>query len=300
MATISFILEHKLFAFVIMVLNILIIQALYTKITILLNRNVNDAKADRGGKQTFRKIKERINDTINNLERSEKKLDFYERAKRHVRRAGFRGKYAAVIYLFLKWIAPFLFAAVAFIHNYPDFKRPIIVAVLMFLFVEYAIWSGRMEMSRKFKNSVYRIYKYLNNQISSGVPIREAIASVYEIVSDKEISALLLKMGSLYIQLNDIDLALDDFKSNFNLQEADALAVAIKQGIDTGDNSNILERQERTMFKKYINHIQAETKAQSNFVIASALCFLSIIVIMIAIPMYNDTIDGLSKIFITP
>ena len=300
MATISFILEHKLFAFVITILNILFIQALYTKITILLNRNVNDAKAERGGKQTFRKIKERINETINSLERSEIKPDFYERAKRRVNQAGFRGKFATVIYLFLKWIAPLLLAAVAFTLNYPDFKRPILVAVLIFTIVEYAIWSGRMGMSRKFRNSVYRIYKYLNNQISSGVPIREAIASVYEIVSDKEISTLLLKMGSLYIQLSDIDLALDDFKSNFNLQEADALAVAIKQGIDTGDNSNILERQEKTMFKKYINHIQAETKAQSNFVIGSAICFLSIIVILIAIPMYKDTIEGFSKIFITP
>jgi len=68
--------------------------------------------------------------------------------------------------------------------------------------------------------------------------------------------------------------------------------------VDTGDNRELLERQEDIMFKKYFNYIQAETDSCRNRSVVAAAVFVAIVAVMIIVPMLGEMSRAAGKIFI--
>lgn len=222
----------------------------------------------------------------------------YIRARSKVKKAGYRSEYAAFIYLGIRFaVTPIVFI-IALILNYPDVIRPLASAVLINSSMEMILAAKKRSFNMRFQKYIYKIYKYLYNQISSGVKPKDAVCSVYEAVEDPELRAILIRLAARYELTLDIDSALEEFRSNFDTHEAETLCLALKQGIETGDNKELLSRQEDVMFKKYFNYIQAETDSCRNRSVAAAAVFVAVISVMIIVPMLNDVSDAIGKIFI--
>ncbi len=225
------------------------------------------------------------------------KSSLYDKARTKMNRAGYRGKYAAETYLLLKFLAvPALFV-LAIIMNYPDVSKAVILAAAAWLITEDVIRRKRKRINLMLQKNIYKIYKFLHNQISSGVKVTDAIKCVYEIADDKHLREALVKLAARYELTLDIDTSLDELKMFFDAQEIETLCVVLKQGVLTGDNQDILGRQEDIMFKKYFNFIQAETdNCKARCVVAAAM-FVAIIVIMISVPLLIDAATAFGKIF---
>lgn len=225
-------------------------------------------------------------------------MDIYRKAEAKLRKAGYKGEHAPAAYLAVRFVlSPAVFLAV-FLLNYPDIIRPLASVILINTAAESVISSGTRKINLRFRKYIYKIYKYLHNQISSGVRPTDAVRSVYEVTDDKELRGILIRLAARYELTLDIDAALEEFRSNFDAHEAETLCVALKQGIETGDNKELLARQEDVMFKKYFNYIQAETDSCRNRSLAAAAAFIAIVVVMIIVPMLRDAGDAIGKIFI--
>lgn len=222
----------------------------------------------------------------------------YTKARLKMRKAGYTGEHAAIIYLFIRYfLSPVIFIA-AFITNFPDLLRPLASVVLLNTCMETVITAGRRKINLRFQKVIYKIYKYLHNQISSGVKPTDAVRTAYEVVEDKELRGVLVRLAARYELTLDIDTALAEFRSNFDVHEAETLCIALKQGVETGDNKGLLERQEDIMFKKYFNYIQAETDSCRNRSVLAASVFVAIIAVMIIIPLLGEVGQAVGKIFI--
>ena len=200
------------------------------------------------------------------------------------------------------WYIVFQFAVpiVAFVITAINRDISLAIAVFFMLAVNmfYLVYKKGKRIAKQLERSVYRIYKYLHNQVSAGVKVTDAIKSVYEVVDDKELKEILIRFAARYELSLDIYESLKDFCSYFNTLESETLAVAIKQGVDTGDNQSILMRQEEVMFSKYLNYIQMETENAKKKAAWSMVFFMLIIIIMVAVPMVNDMQDALKLIFL--
>lgn len=222
----------------------------------------------------------------------------FEKVRTKMRKAGYGAEYAAMLYLFIRYVfSPIAFIA-AFLLNYPDIVRPLASVVLINTVMESVISANKRKINLRFQKYIYKIYKYLHNQVSSGVKPTDAIRSVYEVTDDSELRAILVRLAARYELTVDIDSALEEFKSNFDAHEADTLCIALKQGIETGDNSELLSKQEDVMFKKYFNYIQAETDSCKNRSVAAAAVFVAIVVVMIIVPMIAEMGQAIGNIFI--
>ncbi len=226
------------------------------------------------------------------------KGSIYIRARSRVKKAGYKGEYAALVYLGVRFAATPIVFILTFIINYPDVIRPVASAMLINSSMELLLASKRRSFNMRFQKHIYKIYKYLYNQISSGVKPTDAVCSVYEVVEDYELKAILIRLAARYELTLDIDSALEEFRSNFDAHEADTLCLALKQGIETGDNKELLARQEDMMFKKYFNYVQAETDSCRNRSVAAVAVFVAVISVMIIVPMINDVSEAIGKIFI--
>lgn len=239
-----------------------------------------------------------VNGAIKDYERRSKKAGIYQKTLMKLKKAGYSNEYAAVVYLFLKYVLSSIVFIVALVFNYPDVVRPVVLVILIIVIIELVIGAEKRKINLKFQKYIYKIYKYLHNQISSGVKATDAIKTVYEVVDDSQLKNVLIRLAARYELTLDIDNALGDFRANFDIQEVETLCVALKQGVETGDNQELLARQEDVMFKKYFNFIQAETDGCKTRSLLAVAMFTAIVVIMIVVPLFNDMSAAVSKIFI--
>ena len=222
----------------------------------------------------------------------------YKRAREKLRKAGFKSEYNVILYLAVRYaVSPAVFAA-AFLLNYPDIIRPLASVVLINSVMETVISSKKKKISLRLQKCVYKVYKYLYNQVSSGVKPTDAVRSAYEVIDDAELKGMFIRLAARYELTLDIDSALEEFRSSFDAHEAETLCVALKQGVDTGDNTDLLARQEDIMFKKYFNYIQAETDSCRNKSVAAAAVFVAIVAVMIIVPLLGEVSQAVGKIFI--
>ena len=139
-------------------------------------------------------------------------------------------------------------------------------------------------------------------QVSSqdffGIKVTDAVKTAYEVIDDRELKEQLLRLSAGYDLTLDMDKSLEEFEERMNSEDAATLCTAIKLGVDTGDNADLLARQEEIMFKKYFNYIQAETEACKGRSLIAASMFTLIVVIMIAVPLINNAVESMSRIFI--
>lgn len=228
-----------------------------------------------------------------------RKGSVYKRAGEKLRKAGYNGEYAAVIYLFIRYVGSAAVFLSAFITNFPDIVRPTAAVVLINCIIESVISSNKRKVNLRFQKHIYKIYKYLHNQITSGVKPTDAVRTVYETTDDRQIRDILIRVAARYELTLDIDNALEELRTSFDAHEAETLCTALKQGIETGDNRELLEKQEDIMFKKYFNYVQAETDSCRNRAVAAAAVYAAIVVAMILVPMLDEAGQAIGKIFIS-
>jgi len=223
---------------------------------------------------------------------------FFKKVSVKLKKAGFKNQGAVFIYLLIKYPLAIIMAVFTCLINYPYFLPGIAVLVIFQVIPEIVIQKNRKAINMKFQRYIYKIYKYLYNQVSSGVKVTDAVKTVYEVVDDKHLKNMFIRMAARYELTLDIDTALEEFRENFDVYEAEMLCTALKQGIETGDNSELLARQEDIMFKKYFNYIQSETDSCKNRSLAAVSMFTVIIVLMIIIPLIRDMSYAAGRIFI--
>lgn len=280
-------------------LNLFIAQPIAVNLLVYFNRySLEGLGSRRIRKSVAIGFKERIRGYLVKYDKGELRSSFYEKLKVKMRKSGYKNIFAPVIYLFFKYVLPAIMFLIVSIFNYPDIIGSIIVAVFVFISTEVVVYTKKKDLNMRFRKYIYKIYRYLHNQISSGVSISDAVKTVYKVVHDKQIQHTLIEFAARYELTSDIDYSIEVFNKSFESDEVETLCLAIKQGIETGDNKDLLLRQERFMFSKYFSYIQAETDRSNLKSLAAALLFVFILVIMVSVPLIQEGAEGLSNIFI--
>lgn len=157
-------------------------------------------------------------------------------------------------------------------------------------------------LSKKRKRLIefygYKIFKFLMNQVSSGILVSDAIKSMYRVVDDKYLRRRLIEVSAYYSKTTNLHEALAMLKSTYAGVEVDTLCMAIEQGIYTGANYETLKKMEQLLFKRYIYQIKLETKWRRKRSILSVLLLCMILVLMISIPVMLDMMDAFNQIFL--
>ncbi|HHW32031.1 MAG TPA: hypothetical protein GXX20_10235 [Clostridiaceae bacterium] len=290
---------HRYFVIIILFFNFMLSSLIMKKMQVHFNRYIYEALGGRDEKKALHVIYISVfRDILSRYERRSKNYGFYKKIVNKMKKSGYSYEKAPMIYFALKFVLlPLLFIAF-FIINYPDIIKAAAATTVIFIIMELVILARKKAHNLKLQKNIYKIYKYLHNQISSGVRVTDAVKTVYEVIEDKKLRNILIRLAATYELTLDIDKALGEFKSNYDTPESETLCVALKQGVLTGDNRELLARQEDIMFNKYFYYIQAETD-NCRFKSAAAVgLFCSVIVIMILIPMIMDVTDAVRRIFI--
>ncbi|MEM1724711.1 MAG: type II secretion system F family protein [Thermoplasmata archaeon] len=223
--------------------------------------------------------------------------DIYEKISSKLKKAGFYGISAVFIYLILIFILPLIMLISTLIFYRANILNNLFLIAAFICVIEVYVFYKKKQYTLKFNKNAYKIYKFIHNQVSSGVKPTDAVSTVFEVVDEPDIRKTLMRLAARYKLTGDLESSLCELTDRFDTHEAHTLCVALKQGVDTGDNTELLKRQEEVMFNRYFAYIQAETDSLVYKSILAAVFFTGIIIIMIALPMFKDVQDGIGRIF---
>lgn len=295
----SFITNYWYFSAGFFILNLVMVYPIAVKILFYLNRMSIEGMGDRRiKKSTVLGIRDRFKSFLIEYDKRDNRLAYYDKLKLKVRKSGYRSIYAPVVYLFAKIIVPIIIVIIGFVLNRFQMAMGILGALIVYTTIEIFMNMKKRDLNMRFRKYIYKIYRYLHNQVSSGVMVSDAIKTVYKVVQDKQIQKTLIELSARYALTSNIEDSLEVFYSTFGNEEVETLCLAIKQGIDTGDNKDILLRQENYMFSKYFSYIQAETDRSSFKSLVAALLFILILMVMISVPLIQEGAEGITNIFI--
>lgn len=154
----------------------------------------------------------------------------------------------------------------------------------------------KSKLQKKLGYNMYRIYRYLSNQISSGVKPVDAMKTVYNVPEEPELKACLIDVSARLELTNDIEESFKIFRDKFHSMETESLFLTLKQGIQTGNTGDLLEKQEEYHFLKYLSKIQAETENSGYKAFAAALAFSLVVCILFIIPLLMEVGNAIASL----
>lgn len=297
----DFITDHRGYMLALLLCNLVLADGLILKFSSLTNRAQREALSERlryipAYQAAGSYVRMLLQGTVERYEKRKKKHGLYEKAAARLKKANYTGRYSVYVYMIFQYLLPLVLTFLAWLLS-TSIVRALAVMALAAATPAYVVWIRRRRLSLKFAKESYKIYKYLHNQLSSGVHPYDAISTAHEVIEDKDIRHYLIILASTYEMTKDIHLALKDFLSRVQSEDAEALAEALRQGIQTGENKKTLQRQEKLMFHRYLDYIKAETDACRMKSALAAVAFMLVVVIMICIPLLGEVEAGVKSIF---
>ncbi len=213
-----------------------------------------------------------------------------------IRRAGFDAKRALSAFILIgSALFTFGFAA-AWLNGWRVLICMVSGSACVYLLVYWL--NLRIEKRKEsFDRALYKIYRFLNMQISSGIKVTDAIRGLPEAVHDTYVKSILTRFSAVYELTYDLDQAAKEIHQAFGGQDAHMLIMHLHQAVKSGETGKSLLRMEELLFSRYFSHLQAESQRYKNQLIWIAVIGLIPIAAIILFPILSIAGDALQLIF---
>ncbi len=173
-----------------------------------------------------------------------------------------------------------------------DLLKSFLMSVLLFSLINLLLQARIKERNRAFTANLYKIYAFLNNQISSGIKATDAVREIHDLVDDPKVREGFVNFTAAYELTLDIDRSLESLHASFGGFECEMLCVSIKQCIETGGAGKTLKKMEDMSFSKHFNLLQAATEKFKSRLLLAGLVSLVPLVIILAAPVIYEAVSG--------
>jgi hypothetical protein len=213
-----------------------------------------------------------------------------------LRKFGCNERKDIVFYTLYASVSPLICMAVVFTAGLVPGMAIFLCSVSVFFIL---LQGKKARLGGLFQKNAYRIYRYILNQVTAGVAPREAIESMYEIVEDKELKEIMIKVCGIYSVSLNAKNAGEYLAGYVDSDEGRGFASFLEDELLEARDHQVLARLETLMFNRYFSYIQKRTDSIKTKCTLAVVLLSAIVVIMILIPLYMDIQDALNNIFIS-
>ena len=219
-----------------------------------------------------------------------------QKCRKRLARAGFCHPHALRFYLILQLGLPFFLTTAATMAGLSA-VRALAIALLAGAGVNGALQQRIGRRQQAFSTGLYRVYRFLNMQISSGIAVTDALKGLHEALHDPVIHPVLVQFTALYEMTLDFALAFSVVERHFPGKDSSLLAAQITQSLQSGIAGKGMMRLETLCFTRTFTHMQTESgKVRSRLVLVAAAGLLPAVA-FILYPLLHDTLQAMQSIF---
>lgn len=222
--------------------------------------------------------------------------DWLKRYRHKVRHAGYRSHAAVRLCLFLQYIFPVLLAVCVWLGGAKVIQSGALALLLCTLVG--SMLQRRVRQNRKaFARSLFRIYRFLNMQISSGIPVSDALKGLHEAVGDPQVQPVFVRFSALYEMTLNFSWAYAVVDESFAGRDSSLLAAQITQALRSGIAGKGMQRLESLYFTRAFALLQQESRnirAQLTWVVAAGLVPC---IVLFLYPILYGALQAVQSIF---
>lgn len=167
----------------------------------------------------------------------------------------------------------------------------ILIVGLLYIFMRVRKSNESKKLKRKSLMTSYRIYRYLNLLIESGLTYEKAMANLYRAVDEPDLKGKFQKFGSMYLRVNDSSV-FRMLKDDVEGSELEKLVQNLMIGKDKFVGRDGFRFEEEFMQGRYFSQLKKSVHLKKNLVMLTGLLILASIVMQIIIPVFNEFKSG--------
>jgi hypothetical protein len=149
----------------------------------------------------------------------------------------------------------------------------------------------------EFSKQLYRIYKYLYLQSSSGMRGEDIIKSLHRIIYKQPLKDLLLKMSATVAQTHDIAYAIQQFRRHFNEEDGEMLMSIFETMRLSGLSKDAYMRLDQMMFQKYLIQMGRDTQRIRRLYFYAVTSFIIAACLLLFLPIVDQMMKSAEIIF---
>ena len=160
-------------------------------------------------------------------------------------------------------------------------------------------WLGSKVRKRKraFQISLYKIYRFLDLQLSAGVKAIDVIKGLSSAIDQPGIKPDFIRFCAQLELTLDLDRALQELENVFAGPDMYLLASQLRNSLQTGIVGNAFLRMENLMFNRHLALIQARSKQFRTWLLLVGLLALVPVEILFAYPLIAQAIQAIGQIY---
>ncbi|MFA5340527.1 MAG: hypothetical protein WC332_02005 [Clostridia bacterium] len=176
--------------------------------------------------------------------------------------------------------------------------KAVIVTVPCIAFIFFIKKAWERNINDMFQKNAYKLYRYLISQIMAGVKPKDVIINMYKITEDKNLNKILMQASAAYSLTLDGKTYAQILKRNVKTEDANRFCMILEEDLLYTDNEDFLEKMEEMMFNRHFSYHQKKTESIKRSCFAAVCVFMLIVIIMVALPLINELVQGLKYIFL--
>ncbi|SCZ76646.1 hypothetical protein [Acidaminobacter hydrogenoformans] len=165
------------------------------------------------------------------------------------------------------------------------------------------IRRGRLKQYKRafeaqFNMNLYKVYRFLCTQLLAGHSAVEILRHVHLAAPDKDMRNALNAFTGAYFRTLDFERASNELTQRYPSKASETLLTILRQGIESGEAVELIQRQEEVMIQRYLESVAVEQdRIQFNLILLIAASG-SITFAVIAIPLALQMLQALESLFV--
>lgn len=225
------------------------------------------------------------------------KINFIKTKENFLFLQGYPLKLNGISYYFVKIIMLLLFGLAGLI-NYNSYLLMIILGLIGFYFLDLYILINKKSRDNEICSDLLTITNSICLQLSSYVPLKEALKNQHENCKNKDFKKAIMIFATKY-ELSELNIneALNDLNSRFDILEIDMFCNTIKQYNKVGNIIELLENLSSVLKTKYMDKLKEKTKSKVIYITFGVIIALTNMILITFYPLFISIGNSFNEIF---
>ncbi len=225
------------------------------------------------------------------------KINFIKTKENYLFLQGYPLNLNAISYYVLKLLLALFFGVVAFI-NYNSVLLAVLFFVVGFLIIDVYVKLNKKNRDLEICNDLMNVTTSLMMQLSSFVPLKYALKNQYENCHNKDFRKAIMMFSTKY-ELSELNIedAINDLNSRFDIVELDMFCNTIRQYNKVGNIINLLDNLSTVLKDKFMSNLKNKTREKIIYITLGVAISLGNMIMLIFYPLFISIGNNLNQIF---
>jgi hypothetical protein len=213
-----------------------------------------------------------------------------------LRQAGYFSESAVSVYIILV-ITPLPFFLLAGKLIGLESSHTIWLGLIIISLINGRIGSRIKLRRRAFTRCLYKIYRFLDLQITAGIKATDAVRGLPEVIRDPLVNPCLVRFAARFELTLNLDQAMDEIRRSFPGMDCEQMSTHLRQCLQTGVAGRSLVRMEELLFTRHFTLMQQDTRRIHTELLIVAILSLCPGIILFLYPLLFEATQAIQSVF---